>query len=322
MSTPRAKRGAGYTTHEINALLDLLAEHLPLSAIEWKRVVEEHKVNFPAEDRSLESIKRKFQDLYRVKAPSGAPDIPPEVYRAKEIQKARDERTHASDCEGADELEIEEPVTTYVETPPSNDGNNNNNNSGEEVASLSTRNTEANDAASATSNILGTRARPLVVPGHAATRKRKHDENESIQDLFKLFMMQRQQDDMRRAQERDEYQRQRDEDMRRREEERLEERRRRDEERQEDKRRWEEERRIDREYRRANEAMLNHMLAAVFARNSGNTQAHPLPEMVPAQTSNASSTELVRAQSNALSNDNSQNLNHQKVTDNDEKEQK
>ena len=90
----------------MDSLLNLLEQHLPISGTEWDRVEAAHKVKFPLEDRSRDSLKRKFQDLYRTKIPTGDPFIPPEVRRAKMIHQLMEERINSSDCEGTDNVEI------------------------------------------------------------------------------------------------------------------------------------------------------------------------------------------------------------------------
>ena len=76
MPPVRSKRGTGYSQVELDSLLNLLEQHLPISGTEWDRVEAAHKVKFPLEDRSRDSLKCKFQDLYRTKIPTGDPFIP------------------------------------------------------------------------------------------------------------------------------------------------------------------------------------------------------------------------------------------------------
>ncbi len=114
------KRGSGYSQVEINSLFDLLEMHLPISSMEWERVEALHEINFPAEDRTRESLKRKFQDLYCTKIPTGNPFIPNDVRRAKEIQRMREERIHSSDCEGNQDIKN---ITHNAETKKDHDKN-------------------------------------------------------------------------------------------------------------------------------------------------------------------------------------------------------
>ncbi len=88
---------------EIDSLLDLLEEHLPIASIEWERIENLHKCNFPTEDRTRESLKRKFQDLYRSKIPTGNPSMPNNIRRAKRIHQLIEQRINASAREGIDE---------------------------------------------------------------------------------------------------------------------------------------------------------------------------------------------------------------------------
>ena len=69
----KGKRGAKFTTAELEHLLDIVEEILPIGASEWERVWERHDVDFHAKERTPESLKRKFQELARKKIPTGDP---------------------------------------------------------------------------------------------------------------------------------------------------------------------------------------------------------------------------------------------------------
>ncbi len=69
-----------------------------------QRIENLHRRNFPIEDRTRESLKRKFQELYRSKIPTGDPSMPNDVRRAKMIQRLMEERINSSDCEGIDDF--------------------------------------------------------------------------------------------------------------------------------------------------------------------------------------------------------------------------
>jgi len=81
------KRGMNYTPCEVDFLLDLVEEHLPLGGQMWEQVLNEHNSAFPQTSRDLASIKKKFQDLHKKKVPTGDPSIPPDVLRAKRIHQ-------------------------------------------------------------------------------------------------------------------------------------------------------------------------------------------------------------------------------------------
>ena len=62
------RRGPGYSPQELNFLLDLIEKRLPVDASEWNEVAREHRLTWTFENRTKDSIKRKFASLYRTKA--------------------------------------------------------------------------------------------------------------------------------------------------------------------------------------------------------------------------------------------------------------
>lgn len=87
----RAGRGRGaslaYSLNEINFLFDIIERILPINGEEWEEVEAEHRARYP--QRSLENLKRKFQETYRkaCKAkPTGDPRCPAHVLRSMEIK--------------------------------------------------------------------------------------------------------------------------------------------------------------------------------------------------------------------------------------------
>jgi hypothetical protein len=175
-------------------------------------------------------------------------------------------------------VEVEAPAANEQTQQGDDSGANNASNNNENVGGDNTTNANSpnntgviggggNLSDTSGSAAMGSRARPLV--NIHTSRKRKQSEQDgdgsSLQDMMKMFMLQRQQDEMRRAQEREDYLRMREEDQRRRDEEQ----RRRDDERYE-----------DRQHRRANETMMSQMLIALLAR-SGAIPNQALPGAQP-----------------------------------------
>ena len=117
----RSKRGAGYSQAETDSLLDLLEEHIPLSSMEWENIERLHKCRFPTEDRTCESLKWKFQELYRTKPATGSSFIPNDVRQANAILKMMQERTNSSDCEGDDNNESDDEESKKEEETPQPD---------------------------------------------------------------------------------------------------------------------------------------------------------------------------------------------------------
>ena len=80
------RRTPNYTDEEIKDLLQLIQDHLPISKSDWTEVVESLTAMGHV-GRTVESVKRKFQELHRKKAPTGDPSCPPNVLWAKRIHR-------------------------------------------------------------------------------------------------------------------------------------------------------------------------------------------------------------------------------------------
>lgn len=59
------RRGHGFSQQELYSLLELLEEMLPLARDEWEAVLRRHEERYPAQERTVESHKRKFSGLHR-----------------------------------------------------------------------------------------------------------------------------------------------------------------------------------------------------------------------------------------------------------------
>lgn len=92
-----ARRGDGFTDRELDGLLSLLKEKLPLGRDEWEIVAHMHNEVFPGHGRVADSLKRKFSKLYRTRVPTGNPHIPAPVKRAKRIREEMIERADMGD---------------------------------------------------------------------------------------------------------------------------------------------------------------------------------------------------------------------------------
>ena len=132
---PPAKRGRSYTNANTNYLLDLIEAAEPCGADEWNSIASSYNSHFNGESRSGEDLKNKFKALKNVKKPTGAksfphltrnqfqvsksypifwqgdPTCPPEVKRAKRLQKAMESRmdvqTLGEDHDDVDEQEAD-----------------------------------------------------------------------------------------------------------------------------------------------------------------------------------------------------------------------
>lgn len=89
----KRRRGASYTIVEIHSLLHLMKRVLPKSADEWELIRMVHSRIFPANDRTVVSLKKKFRELCR---DSDGQHLLDERFRAqpvhgeKEVEKARE----------------------------------------------------------------------------------------------------------------------------------------------------------------------------------------------------------------------------------------
>ena len=79
----KGKRGFKFTTGELEALAEAVEELVPISTTEWERVWDQHITRYPDQQRTLESLKRKFQELARAKIKTGDPNMPRHICVAK-----------------------------------------------------------------------------------------------------------------------------------------------------------------------------------------------------------------------------------------------
>jgi hypothetical protein len=81
-------KGTNYSSEELNNFLDLVDEILPISATQWDRAAEQHLLRYPDKGQSVDSLKHKFKELHLKRIPTGDPNCPPAVRRAKRLRRA------------------------------------------------------------------------------------------------------------------------------------------------------------------------------------------------------------------------------------------
>mmetsp|Transcript_8792 Transcript_8792/g.16591 ORF Transcript_8792/g.16591 Transcript_8792/m.16591 type:complete len:390 (-) Transcript_8792:43-1212(-) len=86
------KRGQGFSTDETEYLLDQIEKILPLGNIAWERVLVQHEIQFSSLNRNVKSLQRKFATLYNYKIPTGDPNCPDQVRRAKRLYQRINEK--------------------------------------------------------------------------------------------------------------------------------------------------------------------------------------------------------------------------------------
>jgi hypothetical protein len=100
------KRGTNFSTTELETFLEFNEEHLPIGQMEWETVEQRHSLLYPEQQRTIESLKRKFRKLYNTKAPTGNPNIPPHIRKAKELKQKINDRAEVSDGEDDEEVSL------------------------------------------------------------------------------------------------------------------------------------------------------------------------------------------------------------------------
>ena len=107
MATKGRRRGFKFTTQQIESLLDVIEEIISIDNPDWEKVWDKHMVCYPKKERTPESLRRKFQDLAKSKAPTGDPNCPPHIHSAKRIYRLIVKATDGSDgesCGGDDDF--------------------------------------------------------------------------------------------------------------------------------------------------------------------------------------------------------------------------
>jgi len=106
---PKKRRSTNFSERELQSLLDTIESILPIGSGEWDRVMIEHSIDFQEQHRTMESLRRKFRDLHLKKAPTGDPNMPATVRRAKEINLLiRQKSLVCIDCNETEEEDEEE----------------------------------------------------------------------------------------------------------------------------------------------------------------------------------------------------------------------
>ena len=72
-----------YNNSQVESLLDLMEQYLPVGTQEWEYIANEYSSAHPRPLRDVASLRRKFNTLAKKKMPTGNPSCPPFVCRAK-----------------------------------------------------------------------------------------------------------------------------------------------------------------------------------------------------------------------------------------------
>jgi hypothetical protein len=76
---------AKYTSEQIGTLLDIVQRSVPYDSQGWDKITSDYNNVFPELNRQKRNLKNKFYELAGKRMPTGDPNMPPEVYKAKKI---------------------------------------------------------------------------------------------------------------------------------------------------------------------------------------------------------------------------------------------
>jgi hypothetical protein len=75
-----------FSVAEMESMLTAIEQFLPMGPDEWERVAEWHNSEFPSKNHEAQSLRRTFQSLYNIRIPTGNPECPAYVCRAKRLR--------------------------------------------------------------------------------------------------------------------------------------------------------------------------------------------------------------------------------------------
>jgi len=84
---PLRCRGFQFRAEKLDNFLDIVEHFLPISAQNWQAIADVHLENYHQEAQTAESLHRKFQEISRRTGPTGDPNCPPYVIKAKRINR-------------------------------------------------------------------------------------------------------------------------------------------------------------------------------------------------------------------------------------------
>jgi hypothetical protein len=103
----KGKRGLKFTIRELESLVETVEELVPIGNTKWERVWDRHVALYPEQDRTVESLKRKFQEMVRAKIKTGDPNKLPHICGAKRAYFAVVKKTDGSTGGGSDDSFLE-----------------------------------------------------------------------------------------------------------------------------------------------------------------------------------------------------------------------
>ena len=119
----RVKGSLSYTNADIEKLLQLMEQCLPVGTQEWEYVETEFSSTHFRPLRDVTSLRKKFNILVKKKIPTGNPTCPPFVRHAKKIFNSLVEKCNISSHGHIRNLADNNAMLDTVEESNSNQGN-------------------------------------------------------------------------------------------------------------------------------------------------------------------------------------------------------
>jgi len=85
---PKGARGLAFKAPKLENLANIVEEIVPISHTDWDRVRDQHNEKFSEQNRTTESLRRKFQWMAKMKIPTGDPNMPRHIRVAKRANYA------------------------------------------------------------------------------------------------------------------------------------------------------------------------------------------------------------------------------------------
>jgi len=96
------------TKQEKLDLLDIMENVLPIGQVEWEQVEREFNDMHPKRPRLVTDIRRFFNDAHKKKVPTGDPNIPEWVRRAKEVHRGAILKSDAAGTDGDEDDDVDD----------------------------------------------------------------------------------------------------------------------------------------------------------------------------------------------------------------------
>jgi hypothetical protein len=118
----RAGSGPRFVDQELVDLNEAIGRILPLGSDEWNQVANEHAELYPAYNRGVDSLRRKFREMCATQVPTGDPTCPPHIRQAKRLYLLIQDRSDADNFDGTElDIGLEEDANVVANATDENE---------------------------------------------------------------------------------------------------------------------------------------------------------------------------------------------------------